>query len=141
MLMLAPGNSFICHSAGTKIDKKRKLSKKKYSQIFLVIIFLKFKLTLAYTWFLFFMTGYQQSVQSKQGDTSNTDGLFIRSICHVFVIVERLRLNSKAHILCGLKRGHISNLKITGGATAPPTPPVSWGLQSFRNKQHPYVNL
>ena len=76
------------------------------------------------------LTGYQQSVQSKQGDTSNTDRLFIRSICHVFVIVERLKLNNKAHnILCGLTIGHISDSKITGGATAPPAPPVSWGLQ------------
>ena len=40
-----------------------------------------------------------------------------------------MKLNNKAHnILCGLKIGHISNLEITEGATAPPAPPVSWGL-------------
>ena len=40
-------------------------------------------------------------------------------------------MKNKAHnILCGLKIGHISNSKITGGATAPPAPPVSWSLLS-----------
>ena len=34
------------------------------------------------------------------------------------------------NILCGLKIGHISNLKITGVSTALPAPPVLWGQES-----------
>ena len=53
---------------------------------------------------------------------------------NVFVIVERLKLNNKAYnILCGLKIGKISNLKSTGGATAPPDPLCrgAWKFKSF----------
>ena len=47
----------------------------------------------------------------------------------------RLKLNNKAHnILCGLKIGHISNLKITGGASLNDGISVNHDLQ-YENSQ------